>query len=90
MKVKEISDFLGNGEMLTVERRVGESHLVFSLSNVNVKCIRTKVVVTKDEVEYAKFDLLNTILPMLRDGMNGIYDKVSDEERQRANKENAT
>ena len=78
MKVKEVSDFLGNGETLTVEKRVGESHLVFALSNVNVRCIRTKVVLSKEEVEYANFDLMNTIFTMLRSEMNDIYDKVND------------
>ena len=78
MKVKEISDFLGNGEILTVEKGIGNHNLVFSLSNINVKCIRTKVVLSKEEVEYANFDLMNTLFTMLRSGMNDIYDSVND------------
>lgn len=78
MKVKEISDFLGNGEILTVEKGIGNHNLVFALSNINVKCIRTKLTLSKEEVEYANFDLMNTVFTMLRSGMNDIYDQVND------------
>lgn len=81
MKVKDVSDFLGNGEVLTIRKRAGEHHLVFSLSNDNVKAIRTSVTVSKEEVEYANFDMMNAIFAMLRSGMNDIYDKVADADK---------